>query len=75
MTKHPLPIYSSIELVSDKYADRGVPRGSRGDILEVYGHDAYEVQFFDAENNPTDGFAIEQSEARPIEDDPRSHRS
>lgn len=66
MTPHPLPLYLPIELVSDKYEARGVPRGTRGYILDVYGRDAYEVQFFDANHNPIDWFAIEQSEARPI---------
>ncbi len=67
MQQHPLPLHSPIELVSDKYEARGVPRGTRGYILAVHGSDAYEVQFFDAERNPIDWFAIEQSEARPID--------
>ena len=66
MSQHPLPLHSPIELVTDKYASRGVPRGTRGCILEIYGIKAYEVQFFDEQNKPLDWFAIAQGEARTI---------
>lgn len=67
MKQHPLPLHSPIELASDRFEAHGVPRGTRGYILNIYGSEGYEVQFFDADGNPLDWFAIDQSEARPID--------
>jgi Domain of unknown function (DUF4926) len=37
--------YTVVQLLSDQYSDRGVSVGAVGTILEVYGNEAYEVEF------------------------------
>jgi Domain of unknown function (DUF4926) len=37
--------YSLIELLTDQYQDHGVIAGAIGTILEVYGTEAYEIEF------------------------------
>lgn len=44
-----LQIYSRVRLITDKYRDQGVYLGQQGYIIEVYGGDAYEVEFSDAQ--------------------------
>jgi hypothetical protein len=60
-------MHSPIELVSDSYENLGVPRGTRGYILDVYGTKAYLAQFFDKDHDPIDWFEIKQYEAHPID--------
>ncbi len=57
--------YTVIRLTTDRYRDQGVRVGTLGVILEVYGDEAYEVDFSDDEGNVIDWFAIEQSEVQP----------
>jgi hypothetical protein len=59
-----------VTLITNRYADRGVPYGARGAILEVYGDDAYEVEFVDDAGSPIDWFAVQQDEVKPYEGAP-----
>jgi Domain of unknown function (DUF4926) len=54
--------YTVVQLLSDQYSDRGIPVGAVGTILEVYGNDAYEVEFSREDGTTIAWFAVAQSE-------------
>lgn len=60
----PLEQYSVIELVTDSYQDRGVSSGAIGIILEVYGDEAYEVEFSCEDGTTIAWFAVKQNEVK-----------
>jgi hypothetical protein len=57
--------YTEVQLISDQYGDRGVLIGAIGTILEVYGNEAYEVEFSHADGTTIAWFALPQSEVIP----------
>jgi hypothetical protein len=59
--------YTVIRLTTDRYQDQGVCLGTLGVILEVYGEEAYEVDFSDEQGNVIGWFAVEQSEVEPTD--------
>ncbi len=59
-----LPLHSTIRLTTNRYSDRGIYEGCLGVILEIYGDEAYEVDFADDQGNPLGWFAVEQSEVK-----------
>jgi Domain of unknown function (DUF4926) len=60
-----LELYSLIELLTDRYQDRGVSRGAIGTILEVYEDEAYEIEFSREDGTTIAWFAVPQSEIKP----------
>jgi Domain of unknown function (DUF4926) len=54
--------YTVVQLLSDQYSDRGVPVGAVGTILEIYGNEAYEVEFSREDGTTIAWFAVPQSE-------------
>jgi Domain of unknown function (DUF4926) len=60
--------YSVIQLLTDRYQDRGVSIGAVGIILEVYGDEAYEVEFSRPDGTTIAWFAVQQSEVKPYEE-------
>ncbi len=56
--------YSVIQLVTDSYQDRGVSSGAIGIILEVYGDEAYEVEFSREDGTTIAWFAVKQNEVK-----------
>ncbi len=57
--------YSVIQLVTNRYQDRGVKTGAIGIILEVYGDEAYEVEFSREDGTTIAWFAVQQNEVKP----------
>jgi Domain of unknown function (DUF4926) len=56
--------YSVVQLITDRYQDRGVSIGAIGTILEVYGEDAYEVEFSREDGTTIAWFAVGQNEVK-----------
>ena len=57
--------YSSVQLLTDCYRDRGVSAGAIGTILDVYGAEAYEVEFSREDGSTIAWFAVKQDEVKP----------
>jgi Domain of unknown function (DUF4926) len=57
--------YSLIELLTDQYQDQGVIAGAIGTILEVYGTEAYEIEFSREDGSTIAWFAIPQTQVKP----------
>ncbi len=57
--------YSVIQLITDRYQDRGVSIGAIGTILEVYGSEAYEIEFSREDGTTIAWFAVQQNEVKP----------
>ncbi|KAM3095454.1 DUF4926 domain-containing protein [Phormidesmis sp. 146-35] len=57
--------YSLVELLTDRYQDRGVTIGAIGTILEVYA-EAYEVEFSQSNGTTIAWFAVSQNEVKPV---------
>jgi hypothetical protein len=60
--------YSLIELLTDQYQDQGVIAGAIGTILEVYGTEAYEIEFSREDGSTIAWFAIPQTQVKPYTD-------
>lgn len=60
--------YSVIQLITDRYQDRGVSIGTVGTILEVYGDEAYEVEFSGSDGTTIAWFAVQQNEVKLYEE-------
>ncbi|MEH2466802.1 DUF4926 domain-containing protein [Nostoc sp.] len=58
--------YSLVELVTDRYQDRGVSAGMIGTILEVYEDEAYEIEFSRNDGTTIAWFAVLQNEVKPL---------
>jgi hypothetical protein len=63
-----LPMYSRVRLLTDKYQSRGVSVGAIGFIIEVYGDEAYEVEFSDKKGITIALIAIPQDEVELAEE-------
>jgi hypothetical protein len=59
----PLKPYSLVQLLTDRYQDRGVSAGEVGTILEVY-DEAYEVEFSGDDGTTVAWFAVPQDEVK-----------
>lgn len=60
-----LECYSSVRLLTDRYEDRGVSAGAIGAILDVYGDEAYEVEFSRSDGTTIAWFAVKQDKVEP----------
>ena len=60
----PLPQFSPIRLVTDRYLSEGVGRGAIGFILEVY-DDGYEVEFSRPDGTTIAWFSVEPADVEP----------
>ncbi len=60
-----LECYSSVQLLTDRYRDRGVSVGAIGTILDVYGAEAYEVEFSREDGSTIAWFAVKQDDVKP----------
>lgn len=69
-----LPQYAMVQLLTDRYKDRGLSAGSRGVILEVYDDADYEVEFVREDCTTIDWFAVPQSEVGAVGDTHASRR-
>ena len=58
--------YSLVEIVTDRYQDRGVKAGMIGTILEVYEDEAYEIEFSRNNGSTIAWFAVPQNEVKPL---------
>jgi hypothetical protein len=54
-----------VRLLTDRYHDAGVARGSVGTIVDVY-DDAYEVEFSREDGTTIAWFAVERDEVEPV---------
>ncbi len=63
-----LPIYSRVRLLTDKYQSEGVSTGAIGFIIEIYGDEAYEVEFSDKNGITIALIAIPQDEVELAEE-------
>ena len=61
--------YSLIELLTDRYQDRGVSAGAIGTILEAYEDGAYEIEFSRDDGTTIAWFAVSQNEIKPFADE------
>jgi hypothetical protein len=57
--------YTLVQLLTNRYQNRGVYAGAIGVILEVYGDEAYEVEFSREDGTTIAWFAIQQNEVQP----------
>jgi uncharacterized protein YkuJ len=73
INRMPLENYSRIRLSTHSYEREGVPVGTVGYIVEVYGNEAYEVEFLDENNNTIALFSVKQDEVEPAEPDNSSN--
>lgn len=60
--------YSLVELLTDRYQERGVSVGAIGTILEVYEEGDYEVEFSRQDGITIAWFAVSQNEVKPFVD-------
>jgi len=60
-----LECYSSVRLLTDRYQERGVSAGAVGAILDIYGDEAYEVEFSRRDGTTIAWFAVKQDEVEP----------
>ncbi len=57
-----LASYAMVQLLTNRYQDKQVQAGDIGVILEVYDHEAYEIEFSRADGTTIAWFAIRQDE-------------
>lgn len=62
-----LPQFSAVRLLSDRHRDKGVEAGSIGRILDVYGEEAYEVEFSRPDGTTIAWFAVPPNEIELVE--------
>lgn len=62
----PLPQFSAVRLISNRYRDRGVDAGAVGRILDVYGDEAYEIEFAREDGTTIAWFALPQDEVELV---------
>jgi hypothetical protein len=55
--------YSRVRLLNDRYRDEGVTAGAIGYVIEVYGDDAYEVEFSAEDGTTIAQFVVHGDEA------------
>ena len=65
--------YSIVRLLTNRYENRGVSAGAIGVILDVYGDEAYEVEFSREDGTTISWFAVLQSEVESY--DPTEYQS
>ncbi len=54
--------YTIVQLLTNRYQDKHVQAGDIGVILEVYDHEAYEIEFSRADGTTIAWFAVQQDE-------------
>ena len=54
--------YTIVKLVTDRYRDQGIDLGALGTILDVYGDEAYEIEFSRDDGTTIAWFAVLQNE-------------
>ncbi|MEC4819502.1 MAG: DUF4926 domain-containing protein [Scytonema sp. PMC 1069.18] len=57
--------YTVVQLLTNRYQDRGVFAEAIGVILDVYGDEAYEVEFSREDGTTIAWFAVQQNEVQP----------
>ena len=57
--------YTIVQLLTNRYQDRGVKAEAIGVILDVYGNEAYEVEFSREDGTTIAWFAVQQNEVQP----------
>jgi hypothetical protein len=57
--------YTVVQLLTNRYQDRGVKAEAIGVILDVYGDEAYEVEFSREDGTTIAWFAVQQNEVQP----------
>jgi len=60
--------YTIVKLTTSRYHDRGIDLNAIGTILEVYGDEAYEVEFSRGDGTTIAWFAVLQNEVTPYTD-------
>ena len=60
-------LYQRVRLMTDKYVSDGIKKGDIGVILEDYGGNNYEVEFFDDNGITIALFAFPQNELEFVE--------
>lgn len=56
--------YALVQLLTEQYRDRGVSAGAIGTILEIYGDEAYEIEFSHEDGTTITWFAVSQTEVQ-----------
>lgn len=64
----PLKQFTFVRLRTDRYRDRGVEDGAFGVIVDVYGEDAYEIDFVGPDGTSIAWFAVKSDEVEPADD-------
>ncbi len=54
--------YTIVKLITARYRDRGIDLGAIGTILDVYGDEAYEIEFSRDDGTTIAWFAVCQNE-------------
>ncbi len=67
MKKNPLKYLAIIRLLTDRYKkEHGVGQGEIGVTLDVYGDEAYEVEFSRDDGTTIAWFTVKQDEVEPL---------
>lgn len=54
--------YTIVKILTNRYRDRGIDLGAIGTILDVYGDEAYEIEFSRDDGTTIAWFAVLQNE-------------
>ena len=54
--------YTIVKIITNRYRDRGINLGAIGTILDVYGDEAYEIEFSRDDGTTIAWFAVLQNE-------------
>ena len=46
-----IKLYQTVKLITDKYEENGLKRGTLGTILEIYDEENFEIEWYDTLGN------------------------
>ena len=46
-----IKLYQTVKLITDKYEENGLKRGTLGTILEIYDEENFEIEWYDTLRN------------------------
>ena len=46
-----IKLYQTVKLITDKYEDNGLKKGTIGTILEIYNEETFEIEWYDLLGN------------------------
>ncbi len=46
-----IKLYQTVKLITDKFEEKGLKRGTLGTILEIYNEENFEIEWYDSLGN------------------------